>query len=782
MKSDSMLSHAGIRPMSAFVVIGTVVLVVAGWVAWLIEDRAGRQPVRARERVGTVPSYAIRDARDRTLARFVPRFDLELSPRAMWQAHTPTYMCERISEVLGGSPTPEELEAAFLPDARDGIIVVDAWDLSARQANELGTWLAGGEEAEEAPIEGMWLEPVSGQRHAWRLAWQPARVLSREQREARGHGSAWTWGRALANGIAACLRDPSEPEPRGSGPRDAMRAEIWSALIPRAWCRPLKGLPSEAVLALRELLDEEGVAAWQMQLSFGRDRVYPSGEHELYGSWGYLEPTATEPAPREGLELLCDRLLQQPDWQATLDLTPPVYRWLTDRTVRGNREDGYLDYRPPAATPTVQATLDLELQAFVRGALEDLIDEHKAALAMAIVVDVENGDVLAVDSVEHYEIAPFAPIYHEFTTGSTLKVLTMAAALEEGLVQPDETFDVGHGEYRVVHEGRPTGRVIHEAEGAAQGIITARESIAFSVNAGLTQIGLRVPDHVFRGYLAALGYGRAPGSGLGIEHGGHLAKLPWSYAYTHASICFGHEISSTVWQHAAGLATLARGGVYRPLRIVRAVEQGDLRWELDPEEGQRVFSERTSELVRDMMRHGATVGTGRDVRKSLLGTAAAYLGLPEEEGLDAAAEFLDLASKTGTAQKVGTERCVHVELAARERWRERGLPATPQRLRALRDEPKPHRNCYTSSIVLFGKRQDQDRQLMVYVVAEEPSGKQRFGSRVSGPTAGRILAEALGLTQGGEPPRQEVASGFFASDVADRNELDEPWRQEVQRW
>ena len=125
---------------------------------------------------------------------------------------------------------------------------------------------------------------------------------------------------------------------------------------------------------------------------------------------------------------------------------------------------------------------------------------------------------------------------------------------------------------------------------------------------------------------------------------------------------------------------------------------------------------------------------------------------------------------------------MHVELAARERWRERGLPATPQRLRALRDEPKPHRNCYTSSIVLFGKRQDQDRQLMVYVVAEEPSGKQRFGSRVSGPTAGRILADALGLTQGGEPPRQEVASGFFASDVADRNELDEPWRKEAQRW
>ena len=95
------LSSAGLRPMSAFVVIGSVVLVVAGWVAWLSHEHASGRPALARETVGSPPSYAIVDSEQRVLANFVPRFDLELSPRSMWQAHTPSVITERISEVLG---------------------------------------------------------------------------------------------------------------------------------------------------------------------------------------------------------------------------------------------------------------------------------------------------------------------------------------------------------------------------------------------------------------------------------------------------------------------------------------------------------------------------------------------------------------------------------------------------------------------------------------------------------------------------------------------------------
>ena len=72
---------------------------------------------------------------------------------------------------------------------------------------------------------------------------------------------------------------------------------------------------------------------------------------------------------------------------------------------------------------------------------------------------------------------------------------------------------------------------------------------------------------------------------------------------------FGHEISTTVWQHATALATVIRGGVYRPLRILRAIEQEERRIELPVAEGTRIFGQATCEKVREMMRLGANIQT-----------------------------------------------------------------------------------------------------------------------------------------------------------------------------
>src|SRR5262249_50038980 len=163
----------------------------------------------------------------------------------------------------------------------------------------------------------------------------------------------------------------------------------------------------------------------------------------------------------------------------------------------------------------------------------ELMSVHKPALAMAIVLDVASGDVLAIDSVEAYGVQPFAPVYHTFTPGSTFKVLTMAIALEEHAVRPDTRFDVGDGEYRVVNPKNGKVRLIHEAEGSLKGEQDAAHLFAFSVNAGLVQIGLRVPPEVFRGYLVPLGYGAVPGAGLGVERAGYLKELPWVYQQTH---------------------------------------------------------------------------------------------------------------------------------------------------------------------------------------------------------------------------------------------------------
>lgn len=754
----ALISASGLRPMSAFVVVGSVVLSVAVWVARLAAH-AAEQPDRIRSDEGERPAYAIAARDGRTIARFAPRFDLVLSPRSLWQAHTPRHMAEALSGRLGGVPSAEELLARLLPDAdARGEIHVRGWDFNRRQTQRLHAWIESGAGSELGRLEGIRYEEAGP--GAWRLVWQPAVLLSKEVREAHGVSAAWRWARRIADGLDACRRDvPLDGRLLSDAQARALRDGVWRKLIPSAFARPVTGVAPDLVLSLRECLEEEGVADWQMEIDYGRDRVYPAGAQELFGSWGFPDAAAKDPEPRSGLELLCDGLFDSRRF-AFLERRGDLYRWIDDRPVRGERANGYLDFTPASPAPVVRTTLDLGLQRFLGAALEDALRENEAAVAMGIVLDVQSGAVLALDAREEYPIAPFAPVFHVFTTGSTFKAITMAVALEEGVVRESEIFDVGHGEYRVHYpDGRASYRVIKEAENALGGSQTVADFFAHSVNAAMAKVALRVPDAVFHGYLERLHYGTKPGSGLGPERAGHLPSLPWSYASTHASIGFGHEFSTTLWRHAEGLATIVRGGEYRPLTLLSSVEQEERVIPVPAALPERVFSAETCARVRDLMRLGAREGTGKKARAAFEQSLAARF----PEGVTP--EQWDLGTKTGTAQKVPTELCVHVELGERERWEAQGIPATRARVAGLRSIAKPHRNCYTSSICVFGRGPLDTRDIMVFIVIDEPRGRVKYGSDVAGPTAQRVLAEALGLTANGAAPSPDVAPGFAASSL-----------------
>lgn len=799
-------SASGLRPASAYFVVAAVLCVVAGWVAWIAlggEAWAGFTPTREKE---PPPEYTICDAHGRPLATFVQRLDLTLSPRALWQAHTPSTIVVGLAKALGGTISAPQLLAKMMPDAKQGVVHA-RFDLDGASARALDAFLRHGSTDPERtanPIRGMWIERAPNAKDRFVLAWQPLVALSAEVREShlqRQTRNPLRWSRELADGIALALHGERAIRPgMDEDALAAQRARIWEHLMPTRFVAALPDFDALRAPDVFKLLNDQHVAAHQMSIQRARNRRYPLGPMRLLGGWGFidreegerralvhfgvaadivsdadrreafiagLEPAArrrldvetwkqiSEPEAIVGLELVCDELLRS-DAFAQLEREPARYEFYRHRPIRqvargqgSQARSYYLDSAPASETPRVMTTIDARLQTEVARQLDLVMQRSKPAVAMALVLDVESGDVLAVDSREAYPFGGFAPTTHSFTPGSTGKILVMACALEERTVSPGDIIDVGHGEFRVPN----TGRVIREAENPGRsGRISASECLAFSLNAGLVQIGLEVAPEKLRGYFRAMHYAQFPGSGFPGERPGMLPALPWKKADVWASVCFGHGYLTTMWQHAAGLATVIRGGEWKPLRLIDRVEQGERVIHLPRAEGERVFSQATCDRVREMMLLGAREGTGSRV--------ASPKHLPG----------LIVGTKTGTAQKVPTEVCLHVELAHQAEHAKSGSGCSKACRARLVGAKRDHSSCYTSSMVVFGRREDGGRELMVYVVVDDRSKGERYGSAAAGPAAVAILSEALGMTAQGEPVVQVDSAGFVPSTRDPRRE------------
>jgi cell division protein FtsI/penicillin-binding protein 2 len=122
-----------------------------------------------------------------------------------------------------------------------------------------------------------------------------------------------------------------------------------------------------------------------------------------------------------------------------------------------------------------------------------------------------------------------------------------------------------------------------------------------------------------------------------------------------------------------------------------------------------------------------------------------------------------VGTKTGTAQKVPTEICLHVELAHQAWHAKQGTSCSKACRAKLSSVPRKHDDCYTSSMVIFGRRESGGRELMVYVVVDDKTAGERYGSAAAGPAAVAILREALGLTANAQPLVRVDENGFVLS-------------------
>ncbi|MGE9361630.1 peptidoglycan D,D-transpeptidase FtsI family protein [Isoptericola nanjingensis] len=283
----------------------------------------------------------------------------------------------------------------------------------------------------------------------------------------------------------------------------------------------------------------------------------------------------------------------------------------------------------------VELTIDLDVQWKAEELLDDAVSKTGAKYAMAVVEDVRTGQVLAVaDSgdVDPNDRSTSAvangsrAVKDVFEPGSTGKVITMAAALEEGYWKPDSQFRVP---YRFT---TPNGESFKDSHEHPDQQLTLAGVLAHSSNTGTVQIGEKIPLDVRYDYLGKFGFGQPTGLGLPGESAGilpseqtlaHDARTPYT-------ILFGQGVAVNAMQATQVFSTVANGGVRVEPSLVAGTRASDGTF--TPAEApskERVVSEKTADSVMRMM-------------ESVVG----------EEGTAANARVpgYRVAGKTGTAQ------------------------------------------------------------------------------------------------------------------------------------
>lgn len=280
----------------------------------------------------------------------------------------------------------------------------------------------------------------------------------------------------------------------------------------------------------------------------------------------------------------------------------------------------------------VVLTIDENITRFAEDALLEAVDRWHAVGGTVIVEDPATGDILALVSVPTFDpndyehSSPEARLNRAtqwvYEPGSVFKMVTLSAALDLGLTDPNKIIDCQMGHITLY------GHVIHDHE--RFGDLSVEDVLVHSSDVGAIKIGLLLGDDRFYDYIRRFGFGERTGIELPREEPGLLEpRSKWS-GISVAAISMGQEISVTAAQLVSAYAVIANGGVRLPPRLVRDVSVGS-GWVPRPElPGRRVVSERTAEIMKHMLEAVIERGTGK---------------LAQLEGYSA-------AGKTGTAQKI----------------------------------------------------------------------------------------------------------------------------------
>jgi cell division protein FtsI (penicillin-binding protein 3) len=288
--------------------------------------------------------------------------------------------------------------------------------------------------------------------------------------------------------------------------------------------------------------------------------------------------------------------------------------------------------KTPEAGSSVVLTLDENIQFIAEKELATAIEQTHAKAGTVLVQDPSNGEILAMASWPTFNpnapagTAPEARMNRAvgalYEPGSVFKIVTLSAAIDQGITTPDEVVDCQMGAIYIA------GHRIRDHK--AYGLLTVSQILAHSSDVGAIKIGLRLGAPKFYEYIRAYGFGAPTGVDLPGENRGLLRHVENWTPVSVGSISMGQEVGVTPLQMINAVSAVANGGLlYHPHVVLARRKGAELEQEQQPP-ARRIIRETTAASMRAMLEGVVLQGTG---------TKAQLDGYTS-------------AGKTGTAQKI----------------------------------------------------------------------------------------------------------------------------------
>lgn len=412
------------------------------------------------------------------------------------------------------------------------------------------------------------------------------------------------------------------------------------------------------------------------------ERRYPTGSDTVHVVGLLASTTGDRTKGIMGLEQTCDSVLQGTDGYVRTEVDSRRRPIPDTQEARVDAADGR----------DVRTTIDSTIQHIAESELEKACKEFQPDSASAIVLDPKTGDVLAMVSYPTFDptdrsklgggsevgmnraLTPFEP-------GSTLKILTAAAALEDGVITPTTTF---HCDGRLPLGNKTIRDAEHGPNGGGHGDADIKKTIAESCNVCTAQIGMKLGLARMEKVLTDFGMLDKTGIELTADQRGSLGQIPGGErgnTYKVARVAFGQSVMVTPLAMAAAYGCIANHGTMVPPRLVMAYQDaaGQTLKRFAPRPSRQIIKPATAEILKGLLEEVVISGTGK-------GTA----NVPGYQ----------VAGKTGTAQKV-----------------RRGV--------------RGYSGEYVASFVGFLPASDP--RAVIYVMVDNPKGGKHYGSQVAAP-------------------------------------------------